>query len=238
MLNVNQLTCSYQQEEHRQQLQFSFTLQTGEVLAVLGPSGAGKSTLLALLAGFQHAELGDATFQGVSFISLPPHQRPLSILFQAHNLFPHLSVKDNIGLGMNPNLKLTPSQWEEVDKACEDVGLSGLQHRLPTTLSGGQAQRVALARCLVRHRPLLLLDEPFSALDPALRREMLSLVKQIAKQHQITIIMVTHTPEDARLIADHIAFIDDGKVAAFGTATDILEHSTLPALCQYLGKSL
>ncbi|WP_087025323.1 thiamine ABC transporter ATP-binding protein [Thaumasiovibrio subtropicus] len=235
MLNVNQLSYTYLHEDKSQSLTFDFALQNGEVLAVLGASGAGKSTLLALLAGFLTPESGEASLNKQTFTDQAPHKRPLSMLFQSHNLFPHLSVKENIGLGIHPGLKLTTMQWQQVDEACENVGLHQLQERLPTTLSGGQQQRVALARALVRQRPLLLLDEPFSALDPALRKEMLIVVKQIAQQQNTTVIMVTHSPEDAHAIADKVAFIDSGHILAFDSAATVIGHPTHESVKRYLG---
>lgn len=208
MLNVRELTYHYQAET----LSFTFSAEAGSVTAILGPSGAGKSTLLSLLCGLLPPAGGAVSFNGDDFTLRPAHERPLSILFQEHNLFSHLSAFDNIALGIRPNLSLDAEDKSRVKEAAEKVGLDTYLERLPGQLSGGQKQRVALARCLVRNRPLLLLDEPFSALDPSLRREMLAQVKQLATQFGTTILMVTHHPEDAVAIADQVLLIDEGKV--------------------------
>ncbi|MFD2176436.1 thiamine ABC transporter ATP-binding protein [Veronia pacifica] len=228
MLKVNNLTHSYQTTK----LSFSFTAEQGSINAILGPSGAGKSTLLMLLCGLLEPDMGETTLGGQDFTFAPAHMRPLSILFQEHNLFSHLSVKDNIGLGLSPSLKLNEAAWQQVFDAADAVGLSEYLNRLPDALSGGQKQRVALARCMIRQRPLLLLDEPFSALDPALRQEMLLLVKKLAQQQEATILMVTHHPEDARLIADNLLFVDQGQIACEGPIS--LLDTPPPTLKMYL----
>ncbi|MEZ9526928.1 thiamine ABC transporter ATP-binding protein [Enterovibrio norvegicus] len=209
MLKVNALSYHYQAES----LSFTFDLEPGSITAILGPSGAGKSTLLSLLCGLLPPSGGNVAFNDLNFTQLPAHERPLSILFQEHNLFGHLSAFDNIALGIDPRLALSPEQKQQIQQAACNVGLESYLERLPGQLSGGQKQRIALARCLVRNRPLLLLDEPFSALDPSLRRDMLEQVKVLAKQFGTTILMVTHHPEDAKAIADNVLFIDKGTVA-------------------------
>ncbi|USH02156.1 thiamine ABC transporter ATP-binding protein [Grimontia kaedaensis] len=221
MLNVNELSYQYQPET----LSFSFNAAPGSITAILGPSGAGKSTLLSLLCGLLPPHGGAVTFAGEDFTQKPSYERPLSMLFQEHNLFSHLSAFDNIALGISPKLSLTAKDKASVKEAAAKVGLEGYLNRQPGELSGGQKQRVALARCLVRNRPLLLLDEPFSALDPSLRRDMLLEVQQLAKTTGTTILMVTHHPEDAVTIADRVLFIDDGKVVYHA---DIEELSAPP----------
>ncbi|KHT65530.1 thiamine ABC transporter ATP-binding protein [Photobacterium gaetbulicola] len=217
------------------QLCFDLSVEAGDIVALLGPSGAGKSTLLAMIAGFLAPDSGTLTVNGQSICQLHPAKRPLSILFQEHNLFPHLSVYENIALGLSPALKLTLEQKEHVVVAAAKVGLQSYLDRLPEQLSGGQRQRVALARCLIRQRPLLLLDEPFSALDPALRKEMLELVSKLAREQGTTVLMVTHSPEDALKIADKCAFIYQGRVKVFGPCRDVLAAPSDPALVHYLG---
>jgi thiamine transport system ATP-binding protein len=151
------------------------------------------------------------------------------MLFQENNLFTHLTVRQNIGLGLNPGLKLDHSQQEKLATIAATMGLETLLDRLPDQLSGGQRQRVALARCLVREQPLLLLDEPFSALDPALRQEMLALVQDV----QLTLLMVSHSVEDAARIAERSLVIADGRIAWDGKTTDLL--SGKPAVSALLG---
>ncbi|EKO5151461.1 thiamine ABC transporter ATP-binding protein [Vibrio fluvialis] len=195
---------------------FELSVAQGSIVALMGPSGAGKSTLLSLVAGFIEPHSGDIHVQSngeaVSVVGKAPYLRPFSMLFQEHNLFAHLSVRDNIGLGLHPGLKLSAAQREQVVRAANMVGVGDFLDRLPEQLSGGQRQRVALARCFVQPHPVWLLDEPFSALDPLLREEMLTLVKTLAAERGITVLMVTHHISDARAIATHFAFMAQGQV--------------------------
>ncbi|EKO3477078.1 thiamine ABC transporter ATP-binding protein [Vibrio fluvialis] len=195
---------------------FDLSVAQGSIVALMGPSGAGKSTLLSLVAGFIEPHSGDIRVQSngkaVSVVGKAPYLRPFSMLFQEHNLFAHLSVRDNIGLGLHPGLKLSAAQREQVVRAANMVGVGDFLDRLPEQLSGGQRQRVALARCFVQPHPVWLLDEPFSALDPLLREEMLTLVKTLAAERSITVLMVTHHISDARAIATHFAFMAQGQV--------------------------
>ncbi|MCP3697130.1 MAG: thiamine ABC transporter ATP-binding protein [Aliivibrio sp.] len=219
---------------HSELFEFDLKVNKGNVVAILGPSGAGKSTLLSLLAGFISPESGDITINNESLLSQAPHQRPLSMLFQEHNLFAHLSVSDNIGLGIKPNLRLNEAEKRSVTQAAKQVGVDELLHRLPEQLSGGQKQRVALARCLVQKKPVLLLDEPFSALDPMLREEMIGLIQRLIEEQQLTVLMVTHSLQDAKALASHYAFVCQHKVLSFGevSALTIQEHP--PELVRYL----
>ncbi|EKO3974904.1 thiamine ABC transporter ATP-binding protein [Vibrio fluvialis] len=195
---------------------FDLSVAQGSIVALMGSSGAGKSTLLSLVAGFIEPHSGDIRVQSngeaVSVVGKAPYLRPFSMLFQEHNLFAHLSVRDNIGLGLHPGLKLSAAQREQVVRAANMVGVGDFLDRLPEQLSGGQRQRVALARCFVQPHPVWLLDEPFSALDPLLREEMLTLVKTLAAERSITVLMVTHHISDARAIATHFAFMAQGQV--------------------------
>ena len=229
-LEVRQLAFRYEDMRMR----FDLTVDDGEFLAIIGPSGAGKSTLLSLIGGFERQEGGQVLVDGVDVSLLPPSARPCTTLFQDHNLFAHLTVAKNVGLGLDPNLRLTAAQEREVAQALEDVGLSGFEQRLPGQLSGGERQRAAIARCLVRHRPILLLDEPFAALGPGLRREMLDLLRALRQRHAMTIIMVTHDPEDARYAAGRTAFIAGGHVVMVD-ATERVLRSDLGEVRAYLG---
>lgn len=220
-----------------EQFRFSFDLRPGELLVLVGPSGAGKSTLLDLLGGFIAADSGALLWQHQPLQSLPPAERPFTTLFQSHNLFDHLSVRQNIGLGVRPDLRLSAEQWQQVHAAAERLGLSEFLSRLPPQLSGGQQQRVALARSLVRQRPFLLLDEPFSALDPALRHEMLREVQQLAHQQQIGILLISHHPEEARGVADRIALLQDGEIRFCGAVSE-LDNATNNDMARYLGRAM
>ena len=192
---------------------FDVRLKHGTISAIMGPSGAGKSTFLSLLAGFERPLSGHIEINGMAMGATPPSHRPVSMVFQDNNLFAHLTVMENVALGITASAKLDASQRDRCLRAMERTGLTGLSDRLPAQLSGGQRQRVALARVLVRDRPLLLLDEAFASLGPALRNEMLDLVAQLHRENGLTTLMVTHFPEDARRIADQIAFIDNGSIA-------------------------
>lgn len=214
---------------------FDLSVATGECLALLGPSGAGKSTLLGLIAGFERALSGCVRFDGVDVTQVPPALRPVSTVFQEHNLFPHLSVADNVGLGLHPGLRLDRAQHAEVAAALARVGLDGLGARLPAQLSGGQRSRVALARVLVRRRPLLLLDEAFAALGPALRNEMLDLVDALRRDRGLTVLMVSHHPDDALRIAARTAFVHAGHVLQVGATAAVLGAAACPPLRAYLG---
>ncbi len=220
--------------------QGSFSLQadvvfaSGQTTALIGPSGAGKSTLLAAIAGFLSPASGQLIWDGNDLRGTTPGARPISMLFQDNNLFPHLSAAQNVGLGLRPNLRLHPEEEAKVAAALADVGLDGFADRKPASLSGGQQSRVALARVLVANRPVVLLDEPFAALGPALKDGMLDLVKAKLVLAGKTVIMVTHDPADARRIADMIALVADGTVSA-PIATDALFANPPPALKAYLG---
>ncbi|KQI73868.1 thiamine ABC transporter ATP-binding protein [Loktanella sp. 5RATIMAR09] len=205
-----------------------------KVTALIGPSGAGKSTLLAGLAGFLPPASGRVILDDVDVTEAAPGKRPISMLFQDNNLFPHLSVAQNVGLGLRPDLRLSEEEKNHVATALSEVGLAGLDMRKPAALSGGQQSRVALARVLVANRPVVLLDEPFSALGPALKDEMLDLVKSKLVAAGKTVVMITHDPADARRIADMVALVDAGEVHA-PVATDVLLNDPPAALRAYLG---
>jgi thiamine transport system ATP-binding protein len=229
-LEVNQLSFRYED----MQMRFDLTVGNGEFLAIIGPSGAGKSTLLSLIGGFERQEGGQVLVDGFDISPMPPAERPCTTLFQDHNLFAHLDVAKNVGLGLNPNLRLNHAQQLDVAQSLADVGLTGFEHRLPGQLSGGERQRVAIARCLVRHRPILLLDEPFAALGPGLRREMLDLVRALQQRHGMMVIMVTHDPEDARHAAGRTAFVAGGHVVMVD-ATERVLGSDVAEVRAYLG---
>ncbi|WP_333851482.1 thiamine ABC transporter ATP-binding protein ThiQ [Leclercia sp.] len=218
MLTLTDVTWLYQHLPMR----FTLSVRQGELIAVLGPSGAGKSTLLNLVAGFLQPANGRITIEGQDHTHTPPSQRPVSMLFQENNLFTHLSVRQNIGLGMHPGLRLNAGQQQKLSDIASQMGIGDLLDRLPGELSGGQRQRVALARCLVREQPILLLDEPFSALDPALRQEMLQLVKEVCERQNLTMLMVSHSVEDAVKIAHRSVVIADGRIAWDGDTEQLV----------------
>jgi thiamine transport system ATP-binding protein len=211
-----------------------FSLGAGRKVAIIGPSGAGKSTLVNAIAGFLPLAQGRILWAGQDITDAAPGRRPVAMLFQDGNLFPHLSAEANVGLGIRPNLRLSGSEQGRVAAALDRVGLGGLGHRRPGDLSGGQQSRAALARILVQARPVILLDEPFAALGPALRIEMLDLVSELASETGALVLMVTHDPGDARRIADDIVFLDEGR-AHPPAPTQALLNDPPQALRAYLG---
>ncbi|NWC63841.1 thiamine ABC transporter ATP-binding protein ThiQ [Cedecea sp. P7760] len=218
MLTLTDVTWLYQHLPMR----FSLKITAGERVAILGPSGAGKSTLLSLVAGFLQPASGSIIINGVEHTRTPPSARPVSMLFQENNLFSHLTVRQNIALGMHPGMKLNEAQKQRLLEITARVGMTEMLDRLPSQLSGGQRQRVALARCLVRQQPVLLLDEPFSALDPALRKEMLQLLDELCQEQNMTLLMVSHSIEDAARIAGRSIVVKDGRIAWDGETDTLL----------------
>ena len=234
MAGVELDSVTFQYEDMR--MQFDLQVQDGEFLALIGPSGAGKSTLLALIAGFERAATGRILIGGRDVTHERPAVRPVTMLFQDHNLFAHLDVAANVGLGIHPGLRLSAADRSRVEAALAQVGLDGLAHRLPSQLSGGERQRVALARSLVRDRPVLLLDEPFAALGPALRREMLDLVRALQAARGLTVLLVSHQPDDAVYAATRTAFVYQGRVRQVGPTRDLLDGAAGSELREYLGE--
>ncbi|MEO0486151.1 MAG: ATP-binding cassette domain-containing protein [Pseudomonadota bacterium] len=215
-------------------LEADVTIATGARVAVIGPSGGGKSTLLSLIAGFEVPQAGRVTWDGTDLLPLAPGERPLSMLFQDTNLFPHLTVAQNVGLGIDPSLRLSPAQRGAVAQVLSEVGLPDISHRKPGALSGGQRARVALARALLRERPLLLLDEAFSALGPALKAEMFELLNQTVARIGATLLIVTHDPEEAARM-DQIIVVDGGRADPPEDASELLANPSA-ALRTYLGR--
>lgn len=215
-------------------LHADFTVPTGARVAVIGPSGGGKSTLLNALAGFLPLTSGRILWADTDITGAPPAARPIAMLFQDNNLFPHLSVAQNVGLGIRPDLRLTADHRESVASALARVGLRDMGARLPAQLSGGQQGRAALARALVQRKPLILLDEPFAALGPALKSEMLDLLADLLDETGATLLMVSHAPEDARRICP-LTIVVDANRAAPPTDTGALLDDPPAGLRDYLG---
>jgi thiamine transport system ATP-binding protein len=222
----------------RPEMRFDCDFIAGAITALVGPSGSGKSTLLNLLAGFEVPQSGAIRFGGEDMARVPVSERPVSMVFQENNLFAHLSVFDNVALGLSPSLRLDRTDRDAAESALASVGLGGYGARLPGQLSGGERQRVALARVIVRRKPVLLLDEAFASLGPALRLEMLDLVARIHSERGMTTLMVTHFPEDARRIAPQTVFLAAGAVVAGGPTETLLDRKAAPqAIRDYLGSA-
>lgn len=206
----------------------------GARVAVMGPSGGGKSTLLAAVAGFLRPLAGRISWDGQDLGPLPPGERPVSVLFQDNNLFPHLSVLQNVTLGLRPTLRPREPERARAAEALARVGLEGLGDRRPAELSGGQQARTALARVLVQDRPLVLMDEPFAGLGPALKAEMLALVREALAPKEATLLMVTHNPEDALALGGDLLLVAEGRAEPPAPAAALLAAPP-PALAAYLG---
>lgn len=204
--------------------------------SILGASGCGKSTLLSLLGGYVVGQ-GNIGFAGQDLSLKPPFERPITTLFQSDNLFPQLSVWDNVAIGMCASRSLSSAQKEKVTWALEQVQLSDCHAKYPDQLSGGQAQRVAIARVLVRDKPILLLDEPFSALDPKLRSDMLALIGRLTQTYQWTTVMVTHSPADAVLLGGQVLLIENGQIVAQTDAKKLYDSAPESPFCDYLSIS-
>jgi len=202
LLNIKDL--QYQYKNANDTYTYDLEVQPSEIVAILGQSGSGKSTLLDIVAGFIEPSSGSVKLDEQELLPQSVEKRPITILFQSHNLFEHLTVQKNILLGVNKALKDSIEEVEKVQAILKEVGLEAHEHKLASELSGGQQQRVALARVLIRREPILLLDEPFTGLDEATRLEMLDLVKKISIEHKLHTIMVTHEIEDCERIANYV----------------------------------
>ena len=230
MLRVRNLRAGYKKFEIRA----DFSIQDGSLIAIVGPSGSGKSTLVNVIAGFLSPRVGAIEWKKETITALPPGSRPVSILFQDHNLFPHLTVEKNVSIGLKPNLKLTSYERDQVLDTIRKVGLEKFIGNKPAELSGGQRTRIALARTMLRSKPLLLLDEAFSGLGPALRLDMLALMMEFVQEGNLTLLMVTHDINDAIKLNQQIIFVNDGEIIGPMAISEFLS-STDPKFRQYLG---
>ena len=213
---------------------FNLKLHTGEMLSLLGPSGCGKTTLLRLIAGLERADRGKVVLDGNAVDGngawIRPEDREVGMVFQDWALFPHLDVAGNVGYGV-PRRQRTA----EVAKTLELVNLPGMQGRTPETLSGGQQQRVALARAIAPKPKVLLLDEPFSNLDAALRREVRTEVRQLLRGADMTAVFVTHDREEALVLGDRVAVMEAGRIVQTGSPSDVYHHPATPWVAAFVG---
>ncbi len=204
MLTIDHLTTYWDQQKY----QFNLSIKQGSLVAITGASGIGKSTLLHMIAGFVSIASGKILLDDTDFTNWSPSKRPVSLLFQDHNLFDHLTVAQNLALGLTPNLwKITKDHKTQIHQMLEQLQLTEKINAKPWQLSGGQAQRIALGRTLLRQQPILLLDEPFSSLDPALRLELMQLTKTIHNQNNLTTLMVSHHPDEVHPFVDDIILL-------------------------------
>ncbi|MEK6734327.1 MAG: thiamine ABC transporter ATP-binding protein [Pseudomonadota bacterium] len=231
MLVLNEVVYRY---NGHTDFRFDLNLDSEDTLAVIGPSGAGKTTLLNLISGFIMPNEGEVMLGKENITFIPSNQRPVNMLFQDNNLFFHLNAFDNVAVGINPGLKLNDTQKELVEKSLERVGLTGFNKRFPYQLSGGQKQRVAIARTLVRKKPILLLDEPFSFLDPPLKQEMLDLVRSLQEESSFIMIMVTHDFRDALRVCNKTCFLQDGKIQYIEKTEKFVKNSKIPLIKSFV----
>ena len=215
----------------------SLDIAEGELVVLLGPSGCGKTTTLRIVAGFVEATAGDVRLDGKSIGALPPYRREMGLVFQSYALFPHLSVFRNIAFGLEMRRMDKAAIAARVDEMLRLTRLEGLAERLPRHLSGGQQQRVALARALAIHPRVLLLDEPLSNLDAALRAEVAREIRLLQRAVGLTTIMVTHDQDEAMAMADRLVVMKDGTVQQVGTQEDLYERPQTPFVAGFIGSA-
>ena len=208
----------------------------GEIVTFLGPSGCGKTTILRTIGGFLDVTSGDITVDGQSIVGLPPEKRPTAMVFQSYNLWPHMTIYENLAFG----LKLRKVPKATIDKDIKDilalVSMSGCEKKYPSQLSGGQQQRIAIARSLLLKPSLLLLDEPFSALDAKIRQQMREELKKIQHDLGITVIFVTHDQEEAMSLSHRIVVMNKGKFEQIGTPSEIYDHPATRHVASFIGE--
>ncbi|MER9934092.1 ABC transporter ATP-binding protein [Mesorhizobium sp. M0088] len=209
----------------------------GEFLTFLGPSGSGKSTTLYAIAGFQDPSSGDVQLEGKSLLAIPSHKRNIGMVFQRYTLFPHLTVAENIAFPLRVRRRPDAEVKRKVADMLALVRLESFAARLPGALSGGQQQRVALARALAYDPPILLMDEPLSALDKKLREEIQAEIRRIHRETGVTILYVTHDQEEALHLSDRIALFRDGRIEQTGTGEDLYLRPATDFVAGFIGNS-
>ena len=213
------------------------TIKNGEFVTFLGPSGCGKTTTLRIIAGFETQTDGDVFFEGENINAVPPHKRHINTIFQRYALFPHLNVYDNVAFGLKVKKVPKSEIHDKVIEMLEMVNLKGLERRKVDTLSGGQQQRVAIARAIINHPKVLLLDEPLSALDLKLRKDMQVELKNLQKRTGITFIFVTHDQEEALSMSDTVIVMDKGRIQQIGSPADIYNEPENAFVADFIGES-
>ena len=213
-----------------------FEVPAGSLTALLGPSGSGKSTLLRAIAGLDHPDTGTVTINGRDVTGVPPQQRGIGFVFQHYAAFKHMTVRDNVGFGLKIRKRPKDEFTEKVDNLLEIVGLSGFQSRYPNQLSGGQRQRMALARALAVDPQVLLLDEPFGALDAKVREDLRTWLRRLHDEVHVTTVLVTHDQSEALDVADRIAVLNKGRIEQVGSPTEVYDQPANAFVMSFLGK--
>jgi sulfate transport system ATP-binding protein len=213
-----------------------FTAPSGELLALLGPSGSGKSTILRVLAGLETADSGHVLFDGLDATPLAPRDRSVGFVFQNYALFRHMTVAQNVAFGLDVRRADKKETADRVRDLLALTGLAGLEKRYPAQLSGGQRQRVALARALAPNPKLLLLDEPFAAVDARVREELRQWIRRLHEEVKVTSIFVTHDQEEAFAIADHVVVMRQGRIEQVGTPEDIIDSPASEFVARFVGE--
>lgn len=214
----------------------NFTVEKGKLIGLLGPSGSGKTTILRILAGLETADSGEIFIDGQKVNDIPASKRGIGFVFQSYALFRYKTVFDNIAFGLKIQKRSKAEIKDRVQELIELVGLKGLENRYPKQLSGGQRQRVAFARALATQPHLLLLDEPFAAIDAKVRKELRSWLRELINQVGITSIFVTHDQEEAIEVADEIIVTNHGKIEQIGTPVQVYSDPATPFVAQFLGE--
>ncbi|MCV7382659.1 sulfate/molybdate ABC transporter ATP-binding protein [Mycolicibacter longobardus] len=212
-----------------------FAVPSGSLTALLGPSGSGKSTLLRAIAGLDHPDSGTVIINGVDVTGIPPQRRGIGFVFQHYAAFKHMTVRDNVAFGLKIRKRPKAEVKEKVDNLLEVVGLSGFQTRYPNQLSGGQRQRMALARALAVDPQVLLLDEPFGALDAKVREDLRAWLRRLHDEVHVTTVLVTHDQAEALDVADRIAVLNQGRIEQLGTPTEVYDAPANAFVMSFLG---
>lgn len=214
----------------------NLTIYSGEILTLLGPSGCGKSTLLRCLGGFQEVDQGRILIDGKEVTELSPDKRPTSMIFQGYNLWNHMTVYENLAFGLKLRKMPKAVISQKIDAMLELLKLPGVQKKYPSELSGGQQQRIAIGRSLLLEPAVLLMDEPYSALDAKIRQQMREELKRIQEETQVTVVFVTHDQEEAMSLSDRIVVMDKGTISQIDTPSEIYENPVNRYTASFIGE--